>query len=108
MRRRARKNESGQVLAEYAVGMIEKDYPTSGGISMSYSPGYCNWDIREQQILFSLFPPEPCGVHLSESSLMTPEKSVSGFYALGETLVRQPYHCEICKNTRCYKRRNAG
>ena len=97
----------GTVLAEMTVARIEKDYDGPQTISMPYSPGYCNWNIREQHLLFSLFPERPCGIILTESSLMTPEKSVSGFFALGETLQRQPYHCEICKNTRCYKRRNA-
>ena len=97
----------GSVLAEMSVARIEADYKAGGGISKSYSPGYCDWNIREQSILFSLFPPKPCGIYLTDSFLMQPEKSVSGFFALGETLVRQPYHCEICKNTRCYKRRNA-
>ena len=95
----------GTVLAEMTVAQMEKDYSGSETISMPYSPGYCNWDIREQQLLFSLFPERPCGVILSDSSLMAPEKSVSGFFALGETLQRQPYHCQICKNTKCYKRR---
>ncbi len=97
----------GTVLAEYAVSAIEEDYEGKYGISLPYSPGYCDWDIREQQILFSLFPVNPCGIVLSDSSLMSPEKSVSGFYALGETLVKQPYHCEICRNPGCYKRRTA-
>lgn len=97
----------GSVLAEMTVARIEKDYIGEETLSMPYSPGYCNWDIREQHILFSLFPERPCGIILSESSLMTPEKSVSGFFALGETLQRQPYHCQICKNTKCFKRRNA-
>jgi len=95
----------GSVLAETAVSRIEDDLPSQHPLSLSYSPGYCNWDIREQKILFSLFPPEPCGVTLTDSSLMIPEKSVSGFFAMGEKLVRQPYHCQICKNTKCYKRR---
>jgi len=97
----------GSVLAERALSQIEKDYPNTINISMPYSPGYCNWDIREQKILFSLFPEDPCGIHLSDSCLMYPEKSVSGFFALGKDLVRQPYHCQICKNTKCYKRRSA-
>ena len=97
----------GTVLAEMTVARIEKDYDGVQTISMPYSPGYCNWNIREQHLLFSLFPERPCGIILTDSSLMTPEKSVSGFFALGETLQRQPYHCEICKNNRCYKRRNA-
>ena len=99
----------GSVLAESSVSQIEKDNKSwEGHISLSYSPGYCDWNIREQHLLFSLFPDEPCGIRLSDSSLMSPEKSVSGFFALGEELQRQPYHCEICKNTRCYKRKNAG
>ena len=97
----------GTVLAEMTVRRIEEDYDGPGTISMPYSPGYCNWDIREQHLLFSLFHEKPCGVILSDSSLMMPEKSVSGFFALGETLQRQPYHCQICKNNKCYKRRNA-
>ncbi|MDO5442607.1 MAG: vitamin B12 dependent-methionine synthase activation domain-containing protein [Bacteroidia bacterium] len=96
----------GSVLAEMAVGRLEKDLGLGGGLSLPYSPGYCGWDIREQHRLFSLFPPEPCGIRLSESFLMTPEKSISGFFAMGEDLVRQPYHCEICQNKKCYKRKN--
>ena len=95
----------GTVLAEMTVARMEKDYTGTETLSMPYSPGYCNWNIREQHLLFSLFPKHPCGIILSDSSLMTPEKSVSGFFALGETLQRQPYHCQICKNTKCYKRR---
>lgn len=97
----------GTVLAELAVEKIEKEF-IGEDASLSYSPGYCGWDIREQQKFFSLFPPEPCGVSLSESSIMTPEKSISGFAAFGRTLTRQPYHCEICKNSHCYKRRNTS
>ena len=96
----------GSVLAEMAVGRLEKDLGFDSGLSLPYSPGYCGWDVREQQKLFSLFPSEPCGIRLSESSLMTPEKSVSGFFAMGENLKRQPYHCEICQNKKCYKRKN--
>lgn len=96
----------GSVLAEMAVDRLETDMGLGAGLSMPYSPGYCGWDIREQHLLFSLFPPQPCGIELSGSSLMTPEKSVSGFFAIGEKLVRQPYHCEICQNKKCYKRKD--
>ena len=95
----------GTVLAELSVDRLEKDLHPGLNLSMPYSPGYCGWDIREQQLFFPLFPPEPCGVVLSESSLMKPEKSVSGFFAMGKELQRQPYHCEICRNSNCYKRK---
>lgn len=96
----------GSVLAERTVSLLEKELEKLGiGVSMPYSPGYCGWDIKEQHVFFSLFPPQPCGISLSESSLMSPEKSVSGFFAMGEELIKQPYHCEICRNTKCFKRR---
>lgn len=97
----------GTVVAELAVVRVENEFLPLDRHSMSYSPGYCNWNIKEQQLFFQLFPPEPCGITLTDSFLMQPEKSVSGFFAMGEKLVRQPYHCQICKNTRCFKRRNA-
>lgn len=97
----------GTVLAESAVDRLEHELELGEGLSMPYSPGYCGWDIKEQQQFFRLFPPQPCGIKLSESSLMSPEKSISGFFAMGEHLQRQPYHCDICKNSKCYKRRSA-
>ena len=95
----------GTVLAEKAVADLEHSLIPGTEISLPYSPGYCGWDIREQQNFFKLFPPQPCGIELSESSLMNPEKSISGFCAFGKTLKRQPYHCDICKNEKCYKRK---
>lgn len=96
----------GTVLAELAVSRLGSELEKTGNLSLPYSPGYCGWDILEQQILFPMFPAEPCGIKLSDSSLMTPEKSISGFFAMGEDLTRQPYHCEICQNKKCYKRKD--
>ncbi len=97
----------GSVIAEACVVEIGKELNAYKEFkhSFPYSPGYCGWDIREQKKLFSLFPEEPCGIHLSESCLMTPVKSVSGFIGLGEELKPQPYRCEICNNIHCYKRK---
>src|ERR1035437_1199446 len=45
-------------------------------ITNRYSPGYCNWLVSEQQLLFSLLPSNFCGISLTQSSLMIPIKSV--------------------------------
>lgn len=95
----------GTLLAELAVSRLEEDLRMDKGLSLPYSPGYCDWDISEQKLFFTLFPELTCGITLSESFLMSPEKSVSGFFAMGEKLQRQPYHCAICRNERCYKRK---
>ena len=98
----------GSVIAEACVDLIDRRLAedVSRPHTLPYSPGYCAWDIREQKKLFTLFPDEPCGVRLSDSCLMYPEKSVSGFFGIGETLVPQPYRCEVCTNKSCYKNRH--
>lgn len=97
----------GSVIAEECVTLLSKELDKKCELqrSLPYSPGYCGWDIREQQKLFSLFPPQPCGITLSDSFLMSPVKSVSGFFGLGKELRPQPYRCEICNNKHCYKRK---
>lgn len=97
----------GSVIAEACVDYVDRilEDVSSKQHSLPYSPGYCAWNIKEQRILFPLLPPNPCGVTLSDSCLMSPVKSVSGFFALGDKLVKQPYKCDICTNKMCYKRR---
>lgn len=97
----------GSVIAEACVALIDKELEADCELcrSLPYSPGYCGWNICEQQKLFSLFPSQPCGITLSDSFLMSPVKSVSGFFGLGKELFPQPYRCEICNNKHCYKRK---
>lgn len=72
-----------------------------------FSPGYCGWHVREQQRLFTFFPKEPCGVHLTDSSLMIPIKSVSGVIGLGLDVRYNPYTCGLCDFAKCYKRKKS-
>jgi len=74
-----------------------------GGMSITnrYSPGYCSWNVEEQQKLFSLFPEECCGISLSESSLMNPVKSISGIIGVGSQVKYRDYTCEICSMLHC-------
>jgi len=100
----------GSVVAEKALEKMgqnfeKQDLPPGWNLSESYSPGYCNWDVAEQQKLFSFFPPGFCGVTLSSSSLMHPVKSVSGVIALGPRLRRKGYHCAMCNDKTCIYRR---
>ena len=70
-----------------------------------FSPGYCGWHVKEQQILFSLLPDNCCGISLNGSSLMTPIKSISGIIGIGKGLTKKDYACSLCDMTNCYKRR---
>lgn len=71
-----------------------------------FSPGYCEWEVSEQQKLFPLFPvSSPCSVQLTASSLMIPIKSVSGIIGLGSKVRKTAYSCGLCNLEYCYKRK---
>lgn len=65
-------------------------------ITNRYSPGYCNWDVSEQHILFSLLPEKFCGITLTDSALMLPVKSVSGIIGIGKNVKYSKYSCDSC------------
>ncbi|MBK8952513.1 MAG: methionine synthase [Chitinophagaceae bacterium] len=73
-------------------------------ITNRYSPGYCGWNVAEQQKLFSFFPADFCGVTLTEQSLMQPVKSVSGIIGIGRHVKRNAYKCNICEEEYCIYR----
>jgi len=94
-------NIAGSVLAEEIAEQthqaIGKEAKRQGMlITNRYSPGYCGWNVVEQQKLFSFFPEKCCGITLTESSLMTPIKSVSGLVGLGQNVRFRDYTCELC------------
>lgn len=96
----------GSVVAEKTVEKMmdhiqDELIPDGLKLSESYSPGYCDWDVAEQQKLFSFFPADFCGIRLSSSSLMYPIKSVSGIFGLGPSLDRKGYHCFLCNDRNC-------
>lgn len=99
----------GSEIAQAGIRNLSKDInaiaqQTGLKISNPYSPGYCNWDLSEQQTLFSLLPAEPCGVRLNDSSLMYPVKSVSGVIGIGFDLAKMPHKCNVCNMKNCSKR----
>jgi len=97
---------AGSLIVDLAVDILEKNIEIEAAdnemfITNRYSPGYCNWNVSEQQQLFSFFPENFCGVSLSSSSLMLPEKSVSGMIGAGAKVKKVPYTCAICGMENC-------
>ena len=100
----------GSEIAEATGRLLSRELESSQavrayGTSNRYSPGYCGWPVSEQQTLFSLLPPAPCGITLTDSSLMLPIKSISGVIAVGPQIEKMPYGCAICGRKDCYKNR---
>jgi hypothetical protein len=73
-------------------------------ITNRYSPGYCGWDVGEQHRLFELIPDNYCGVRLTTSALMDPEKSISGIIGIGKNVKNNPYTCRMCNQRDCVYR----
>ena len=101
----------GSVIAEHTADVMEQYLQDEIGTrgwrhTNRFSPGYCGWHVSEQQRLFPLFGVDrPCGVRLTDSSLMVPIKSVSGVIGLGERVRKLEYSCGLCDYKDCYKRR---
>lgn len=96
----------GSIAVEKAIDkiqatLLEEVKKENLGISDRYSPGYCEWSVGEQQMLFSLLPKNFCDIKLSESSLMHPIKSVSGIIGIGEGLRQKGYQCQWCTDKNC-------
>lgn len=70
-------------------------------ITNRYSPGYCNWSVSEQHLLFSFLPQRFCGITLTDSALMVPMKSVSGIIGAGVGVKYVEYFCDTCGMKDC-------
>lgn len=76
-------------------------------ISRRFSPGYCDWTIRQQTEFFRAINRENAGVRLTESLLMVPQKSISGIIGIGtsQTRVDRYNPCIKCNKSNCIGRR---
>jgi len=76
-------------------------------ISRRFSPGYCDWNVKQQEILFRILKDDTAGVSLTDECLMVPRKSVSGIIGIGDTEngVEEYNPCCTCRKTECPGRR---
>ena len=99
----------GSVIAEACVnalaGELAETVANDYTCTYPYSPGYCNWKLTEQPLLFSLLPDTPCGITLTESCLMVPIKSITGIIGIGKNIKQKVYACDICEMKECFKRK---
>lgn len=99
----------GSVLVEAATDRMQEEVRKTALLSDElitnrYSPGYCQWSVADQHKLFSFFPENCCGISLTDSALMHPIKSVSGFIGQGKNVKYRQYTCKLCSITECFYR----
>ena len=98
----------GSVAAEAAAAYVEASIAAEAAreglkTSCRASPGYGDWDVREQAAIFKLLPAERIGVRLSDTFMMSPRKSVSFamHIAAEPERLRSENSCENCGRKDC-------
>jgi hypothetical protein len=77
-------SEAAERIADYVEAMVKREAESVGAnVTLRYSPGYCDWDITQQRILFKVFDSDAVSVSLTEECLMIPQKSVSAIVGVG-------------------------
>lgn len=101
-------SEAADKTACYLHEKIREPANSNGTeVTLRFSPGYCDWDISQQKVLFEAMSSAPLGVALTEGCLMIPRKSISGLFGIGETTKSQLRlsPCRFCAKTECLSRR---
>lgn len=101
----------GSVAVEAAVNDFQSKFDLSlsdsgKATTLRFSPGYCDWNIKEQKKIFEVLDGRAAGVSLSPSYLMNPRKSVSGVFGIAPGPARErPSPCITCSRESCIARR---
>ena len=100
---------SASLLTEKAVDYLHNYVGKQMGqnamkITNRYSPGYCDWPVSDQKLIFALLPENFCGIQLNDSAMMTPLKSISGVIGIGQNVQYKDYPCERCPEAECMHR----
>jgi hypothetical protein len=98
---------AAEAAAEHIDRLIAAEVAAEGlKTSCRASPGYGDWDVREQSALFALLPAERIGVRLGETFMMTPRKSISFAIDVARepARLRSESSCGNCGRTDCLYR----
>ncbi len=74
-------------------------------ISRRFSPGYCDWDVSQQKMVFRAVNGDSIGVRLTEGCQMLPRKSISGIIGIGPREMESYNPCLTCDKYDCVGRR---
>jgi hypothetical protein len=100
-------SDAAETLAHVVQDIIGKQAEAEGlGISLRFSPGYCDWKVSQQKMVFRAMNGDTAGVRLTDGCLMVPQKSISGIIGIGPPNEVESYNpCKTCKKRNCIGRR---
>lgn len=97
------------VLARKLYRKIREQF-AGYGATVYMEPGQLDWNVRDQQVVFRLIHPEKIGVTLNSGMMMSPVKSLTGVFGIGEPgrVKAGNFSCEFCpKRESCTFRHEA-
>jgi hypothetical protein len=96
------------MVESFHQDMEERMSKSSKGVTLRFSPGYCDWPITEQRAVFKILG--ATGILLSDSCLMHPRKSISGVFGISPVSLGCPDYlfnpCTECGKKNCTARRS--
>lgn len=100
-------SDTAETLAHVVQDIIAREAAAEGlGISQRFSPGYCDWRVSQQKMVFRAMGGDTAGVRLTDGCLMVPQKSISGIIGIGPRDKVESYNpCLTCKKHDCRGRR---
>jgi len=101
-------SDAVEKLADFVQDRIREVAATKGLVtSQRFSPGYCDWNIGQQRMLFWALNGNTLGIHLTGECLMIPQKSISGIIGIGFSNgdVESYNPCKTCEKHDCPNRR---
>jgi len=98
-------NAAEQLAAYVEEGISEEANSQGLCISRRFSPGYCDWEIDQQRMVFGAMKNDLANIRLTGDYLMIPQKSISGIVGLGPCDIENYNPCMTCKEQDCPGRR---
>ena len=100
----------GSDVSERLAGSVEgqiSEVAHNQGLTISrrFSPGYCDWNVSQQKMVFQTMKGDHAGVRLTDSCLMLPRKSISGIIGIGPSEIGEYNPCKTCDKYDCVGRR---
>jgi cobalamin-dependent methionine synthase I len=101
-------SDAVEKVADFVQDRIKEMAETQGLVtSQRFSPGYCDWNVGQQRMLFYALTGNTLGVRLTGECLMIPQKSISGIIGIGppNSNVEDYNPCKTCTKRDCPGRR---
>jgi len=101
-------SDAVEKLVDFIQDRIREEASAEGLFtSQRFSPGYCDWNVGQQRMLFGALKGNTLGIRLTGDCLMLPQKSISGIIGIGPSIdnVEGYNPCRTCKRKDCSGRR---